>query len=156
MTPILIVARVFFDAMFEFDNEIGVASITQNTSTEPSLLDELGEEKPDEPVESKTTKLPESDHESHQTSSSPKCLDSFIHIIQFCHLCSKGKIPPVHYSLAATPEIDDWFASPATATKDHVNAKLKCSQPTVDNSSGSDGYVSSPEQKIYPERIITS
>jgi hypothetical protein len=32
----------------------------------------------------------------------PKFMKEFFHVIQFCHLYSKGKIPPVLYSLAST------------------------------------------------------
>jgi len=37
--------------------------------------------------------------------------EDFTHVIQFCHLCSLGKITPVLYSLANDPEISDWFKS---------------------------------------------
>jgi hypothetical protein len=38
-----------------------------------------------------------------------KFLPNFIHVIQFCHLCVKGKIPPVHYKIPSSPAVDKWF-----------------------------------------------
>jgi muconolactone delta-isomerase len=37
--------------------------------------------------------------------------DSLLHVIQFCHLCSKGKVTPVLYSLSSSIEIENWFRS---------------------------------------------
>jgi hypothetical protein len=36
-------------------------------------------------------------------------LPNFIHIIQFCHLCIKVKIPAVHYKIPSSPAVDKWF-----------------------------------------------
>jgi hypothetical protein len=36
-------------------------------------------------------------------------LPTFIHVIQFCHLCSKGKIPSVNYKLASSSDVSKWF-----------------------------------------------
>jgi hypothetical protein len=39
------------------------------------------------------------------TTDTPHFLDHFIHVIQFCHLCHKGKIPAVNYKLSLSQEI---------------------------------------------------
>ena len=38
-----------------------------------------------------------------------KFLSLFSHILQFCHLCAKKKMPPVHYSMVCSPTVDKWF-----------------------------------------------
>jgi hypothetical protein len=83
-----------------------------------------------------------------EASPNPTFLDSFIHVIQFCHLCYKGKVTPVHYSMATTPEIDDWFASLTSIKKNNGIPKAKRAQPLSDVSSDSESGIDSPDQKI--------
>ncbi len=39
------------------------------------------------------------------------CVSTFSHVLQFCHLCFLKKVPPILYSVASTPEINQWFES---------------------------------------------
>jgi hypothetical protein len=81
------VAMKFLETIINYDDSI-------DTETEP--LDQNPDEikhDPDEEVK---------EPHSNDTDPSPKpeteiFLPIFIHVIQFCHLCSKGKIPSVHY-----------------------------------------------------------
>jgi hypothetical protein len=76
------------------------------TTTEPDLHEENETEDNLEKVEFDDLSMKEVS--SPAASSSPKFLSEFIHVIQFCHLCMKGKIPPVIYTLANSKEIQDW------------------------------------------------
>ncbi len=142
------VAKAFFDAMFEFDNEVGSNSTTQAPLSEPALLDESGEERTDEIDVHSNPDSPAPIQGPNQASPNPKFLDSLIHVIQFCHLCYKGKVTPVHYSMATTPEIDNWFASLTSIKKNNGISKAKRAQPLSDVSSDSESGIDSPDQKI--------
>jgi hypothetical protein len=108
------VAKAFSLAIMDFDTnplEVDPDSAAPRLNTIENRNDVLNEtdeitESSDVPIESheqmqlRTTKQP---------NSSP--IQELQHIIQFCHLCAKGKIPPVLYSLSTTIEIDKWFES---------------------------------------------
>lgn len=94
----------------ENDNE-------SKTSTDPDLVEE---EKtfPKKKGKPKETSINQKDLEAEQPNenqsrdiSSKRFLPLFIHVLQFCYLCYKKKMPPVHYSVASTPSIDSWFNS---------------------------------------------
>ena len=70
-----------------------------------------------------------------------------LHIIQFCHLCSSGKITPVIYSLANDSEISDWFSSIYYKVNPKKPSSSKRPAPSTPDSD-SDSGVSSPENKI--------
>jgi hypothetical protein len=74
--------------------------------------------------------------------------EDIIHIIQFCHLCTLGKVTPVLYSLSHDPEISDWFNSlPVVLSRDSTNSikrQLLCTKEGEDD----DSEVLSPENKI--------
>jgi hypothetical protein len=84
--------------MFEFDAYLDTSSSLSNQNSEPHLQDDNDEEKSDE---HSTTQ--QNDKSSPVviftgTNETLKFFDHFAHIIQFCHLCAKWKIPPVPYS----------------------------------------------------------
>jgi hypothetical protein len=68
----------------------------------------------------------------------PRFLDNFIHVVQFCHLCAKGKIPAIHYKLASSPEIMKWFAYTMASCGIDINNKTKRPIKLEDNDSDSD------------------
>jgi hypothetical protein len=76
--------------------------------TEPDLVEQNSTDdgiNPSEEVPSSPTTT-ESSHKMELE----KFLPNFIHVIQFCYLCSKGKIPPVHYKLPSSDEAHQWFS----------------------------------------------
>lgn len=123
-TPYTII-RAFFVLMFEIDANISSSPIPQSDTTEPGFLDETVKDQSFDSAENQASVLPGPSTATIDSITSPKYLDSFIHFIQFCHLCSKGKIPPIHYSLATTPEIDSWFTSINLASKISATANSK-------------------------------
>jgi hypothetical protein len=74
-------------------------------------------------------------------------MTNFIHAIQFCHLCHKGKISPVFYSLSTSPEIKTWFKDLENSNKLGVKSNQKRSKTTM-QSPETDEDLSSPESKI--------
>jgi hypothetical protein len=94
----------------ENDNE-------SKTSTDPDLVEEETTF-PKKKGKPKETSFNQKDLEAEQPNenqsrdiSSKRFLPLFIHVLQFCYLCYKKKMPPVHYSVASTPSIDSWFNS---------------------------------------------
>jgi hypothetical protein len=71
----------------------------------------------------------------------------FSPVIQFCHLCAKGKILPVLYTLASSKEIQDWFTSISPSIQPIV---INDSRHSLDITVGNDedSKVSSPERKM--------
>jgi hypothetical protein len=98
-TP-LSVAMKFLETMLTYDtvieNETDNNDTTPSTN-EPDIIDETASEN-----STSSNTITKQDTE--------KFLPSFIHIIQFCHLCFKGKIPPVHYKIISTDEVNKWFS----------------------------------------------
>jgi hypothetical protein len=83
------------------------------------------------------------------TAGSSKFMETFVHVIQFCHLCSKGKIPPVNYSISSTPEMEKWFKSINDITLLDNKSSTKHVKLPIDNiPSVDEDYVSSPDHKL--------
>jgi len=80
-----------------------------------------------------TTRNPE----NHQKAR-PRFLDNFIHVVQFCHLCAKGKIPAIHYKLTSSPEIMKWFIDTMASYGIDNNNKSKRPIELEDNDSDSE------------------
>jgi hypothetical protein len=104
------VAQAFFVALKEFDLNAKVHTV--ETSKDPDLVleeisDDAGENK-DPNSEDNPNTVEKDDNES---SNENKCSSTFVYILQFCNLCSLGKIQPVLYSVTLTPEIKQWFNS---------------------------------------------
>ncbi len=78
----------------------------------------------------------------------PKYFDHFVNVLQFCHLCTKGKVPPIQYSLATTPDINKLF----TSISFHIllDTKLALKRPKQNNieESESEDDTPNPSQKI--------
>jgi hypothetical protein len=76
----------------------------------------------------------------------PEFLQEFLHVIQFCHLCGKGKIPPILYSLASNNDINHWFS----LLKLNIMPVPRCGpkRPSIETTSSDDENISSPEQKL--------
>ena len=73
--------------------------------------------------------------------------EDILHVIQFCHLCAMGKIPPTLYSLASDSAVKSWFDNLPVA-KLLTNPSKKRSFQRDSRDSEDDSEVSSPENKI--------
>ncbi len=82
------------------------------------------------------------------TSNTPRLLASFIHIVQFCHLCSKGKIPVLHHKLTSSPEPTKWFIYTLASCGIDYKHKFKWQNPIESNESDSDDAIPSPNYKV--------
>jgi hypothetical protein len=138
------VAKAFFEQMHHFDAQINAQPINDPQS-EPDLeaesvsdTDSLNE---DHEVVIQESTIPTTKN------ASPEFMKDFFHVIQFCHLCAKGKIPPVLYSLSSTPETQNWISALKMECLPIPRSGPKRSSST--DSVDSDGdNVSSPEQKL--------
>jgi hypothetical protein len=136
------VARAFFDSMYiNFMPKFLYFSVHQADTTEPELLEEAKQEKSDDLAEKQASSLQGPSPITQVTSVIPKFLESLFHVIQFYHLCAKGKIPHVHYYLVTTDKIEKWFTSINLASKFNAPLNLKRPKPASDNSSDSDDCV---------------
>jgi hypothetical protein len=98
------VAIAFFNAIIAFDV---TDPIDPKVSSTLDVLDSL-EHMPTETV------TPSNDQSlMHATIPEPNYTSSTIqdclHIIQFCHLCTKGKVPPITYVLSSSVEAKNWY-----------------------------------------------
>ncbi len=83
-----------------------------------------------------------------KASNTSKFLEEFIHVIQFCHLCSKEKITPVFYTLTTSTDIQTWFTSllPPIQLEQKTTPKRPHSLESNDNSY--DAQSTSPDHKV--------
>jgi hypothetical protein len=71
-----------------------------------------------------------------------------LHVIQFCHLCAKGKIPPVLYSLSSSTETKSWFKSLPVFSNNVKNWLNLHIENSTTNESDNNASVSSPQRKV--------
>lgn len=94
------------------------------------------EDDSDPPAQEKDDEEPKEQANKESTDILP---EDIIHIIQFCHLCTLGKVTPVLYSLSHDPEISDWFNSlPVVLSRDSTNSikrQLLCTKEGEDDDS---------------------
>jgi hypothetical protein len=108
-------ARAFFETMFEINSKLSPAKSNQeNIEKDTKKAPDLQEENDKDKSSSCSTENIDghlSSPSRQLTADSSKFMEMFVHVIQFCYLCSKGKIPPVNYSISSTPEMEKWFKS---------------------------------------------
>lgn len=85
------VAVSFLKAMFEYDEKAETSSNPDSDIIES-----------DNHINDEAVKL---------NQDRPYFLDHLLHVIQFCHLCAKGKVPPIHYSHEICSKVNDWFST---------------------------------------------
>jgi hypothetical protein len=148
------VAQAFYNAMKEFDSsELNVTN--EEVTQIPPLVEENDQDHNkktgEDDDESKTA-------EQNMNVSAPKgLLQEFMHVLQFCHLSFKKKIPPVAYSADTNPMIDLWFQAVSFSNLEGISNCAKRHQQRNDDSSDSDDDVSSPECKISKrDRVFLS
>jgi hypothetical protein len=140
------VALAFYSAMSEFDQKETDTQPNQDTEIVPPLQDERETDN--------TRLLGNSDEQStssnHQLEVGSKgaFLSEFVHILQFCHLCYKKKIPPISYSVETTQDIEQWFTSIFFSALHSSMVRSKRQVQSNDDVSDSDDKISSPEQRL--------
>lgn len=90
---------------------------------------------------------PTSETTPQSTQENEKFLPNFIHIIQFCHLCVKGRIPPVHYRIPSSLAVDKWFLFITSSCCLETKNRHKRSILVTNGEASSDDEVSSPDHK---------
>jgi len=79
----------------------------QETGNNVETLDPVTEDEPQ--LVNKSSSMTSSVDSTSQTtvmpSQTPKFMDHFIHVLQFCHLCHLGKISPVVYQVSTNIEV---------------------------------------------------
>jgi hypothetical protein len=148
------VAKTFISAIMDFDDSSSTQA--QDLDAENSKEDQEHEETEDtfnneEEFDSRTN--PPNSPEKRQLRTK-KNLDTIqiqdyvLHVIQFCHLCSKGKITPVLYSLSSSIEIENWFSSlPIFINTNKNRSHLRKENPSIKDSDN-DTSSTSPDRKI--------
>lgn len=138
------VAKVLFEQMDHYDSHIQ-ANSTADQQTEPEL-------ESDSEAETNSNSDDNEDIQQYTPTTIPdvalpEFMRDFFHVIQFCHLCAKGKIPPVLYSLASTQEAWQWVSTLKISCMPVPRNGAKCSSSTELITSDDDN-ISSPEQKL--------
>jgi hypothetical protein len=144
------VARAFFEAMHDYDSQlddIASALPAQDTkAVEPDLATES-----DNDANSKPDNTPDIPMimTTPSPTTHPKFMTDFIHVIQFCHLCAKGKIPPALYTLNTSSDIQSWLSSVSAPFKIDKKTTIAKQASSIDDDDLSFGdEISSPDQKI--------
>jgi hypothetical protein len=118
-TDPLSVAIAFFHAMIDFDNNPHVENNreqvipsppTEDITTPNSSQEFTDTEGTTTNEETKSPGAPTLLHNDDQTTPTRNnFLSEFYHVLQYCFLCYKGKITPVHYTLDKSTETSNWF-----------------------------------------------
>ncbi len=139
------VAIAFFEAMFKYDNSLTAPDLHmthQNNNTDvpsdvPDLLDTPTDDVSPEPTDVTCPLTP------------PQFLDNFLHVLQFCHLCSKGKISPVLYAFDTSIDTRNWYSSiMLSGNLLHTNPTSRTEKHMKPDSHSDDDQVDSPASKI--------
>jgi hypothetical protein len=152
LTDPFTIAKAFISAIFDCDDSFNEFEHDDNTTKE------IPEQ---EILENQKDLTYEEDSSDHLVDQSAKiqlhykksttnisAQENLLHVVQFCHLCAKGKITPALYSLSSSIEIENWLKSlPIFAVKD-IHQNTKGSKDITHDDSNSDESILSPERKI--------
>jgi hypothetical protein len=141
------VAQAFYITMKEYDMKTKVHDLEATTKSDLVYEDiqdgtETMKENTAEEISSITEK------EDAVVPSGDKCSSTFIHILQFCHLCFMKKIQPILYSVTLTSEINLWFESLSTSLIFTHQLRPKCQSIESLTDIDSEDSGSSPDQKV--------
>jgi len=138
------VATAFLQAMYDYDSSID----SQNQKEHPIISNENNSSSEHQEDESSDPQqnIDNLNGSNPNTDKNPFMTD-FIHAIQFCHLCHKGKISPVFYTLSSSSNIKNWFYDLQNLNKLGTKTNQKRSKNTI-QSPEKDEDLSSPESKI--------
>jgi hypothetical protein len=122
------VATAFLQAMYDYDSSIASQNQTEHPiiSNEDNSSSEHQEDDSSDPqqnIDNLNGSNPNTDKKFFMT--------DFIHAIQFCHLCYKGKISPVFYTLSSSPDIKNWFYDLQNLNKLGTKTSQKRSKNTI-------------------------
>jgi hypothetical protein len=135
------VAKAFMEGVLEKD-KLNISIDSTDPPSGISILNNSAEDqdqaKPDEELETNGTM---------QNSTEPLSTEDIFHVIQFCHLCAIGKIPPISYSLSSDPETTSWFKNLTRSMMNEKTHPAKRQAPSTPDSDSESG-VSSPELKM--------
>jgi len=167
----LSVAQAFYKAMQEFDLKQHAEKNETETEIDGNLMGEEEEAKDDDlqntegdesskssqvrnfSEEQENSKEVEKEDEEDladekKPPASQSFLASFLHVLQFCSLCSKQKIPPVQYSIVSNPIIDSWFNKLDSVKCSQVTAGSKRRNSVIIASPDSENFTMSPDPKM--------
>ncbi len=98
------VAKAFYETMVTFDAGHSDDSTDIDSGSETEIEEDDGSQDIEKTpvISSKTNNRNPSDNTS-------SFLSSFDHVLQFCYLCKKGKIPPLLFTVATDNETIRWF-----------------------------------------------
>jgi hypothetical protein len=141
------IAQAFYIAMREFDMKSKIHDPRATTASD--LVDE------DFPADNETpTKntsgelLGTNEKEDASVLVSNMCLSSFVHILQFCHICFLKKVRPILFSVNLSPEVSRWFDSLTTALIRPRQSRQKRQSIEASTDYNSDSSESSPDLKV--------
>jgi len=141
------VAKAFFDEMEEFANFCQAPLVDSPKKSNISANNNN--------EENSTHQQDQNDNENGLDFGSPEMASNyinlvleFVHVIQFCHLCTKGKIPPVLYTLSTSPEIQDRFLSISPVVVTLPKHAIQRKTSSFNSSDLEDDEISSPERKV--------
>jgi hypothetical protein len=143
------VARAFFEQMYDYDSQVGDADSDSSTQEPTAVEHDLANDSDhDSTPDLETVANPKPSTNTSATTTHPKFMKDFIHIIQFCHLCAKGKITPVFYTLNTPPAVQSWFTSLLAPFRIDQKMIAKRASAMDNDNLVSDDEISSPDQKI--------
>jgi hypothetical protein len=141
------VAKAFTSAIMDFDDSSSIQA-QENKQTKTDLENEESEEHTNVDEDSDSYVNSPNSPEKRQlcTKKNTNTLptyDILLHVIQFCHLCAKGKITPVLYT-----EMENWYKLlPVFLNINKNRTHLRKENPTT-NDSKNDASIPSPDRKI--------
>jgi hypothetical protein len=109
------VAKAFINAIVDFDLS-SIGPDQESDSTKDNNNDDKLDNLQDPDTDDNFTESPPESPEKMLLRSKKSPIDlsaraTLLHIVQFCHLCLKGKITPLLYSLSLNDGIEHWFKS---------------------------------------------
>jgi hypothetical protein len=127
----------------DVSQDIDDEDLSKNLTTTPGNNDDNKDDIP---------KLSEDGENEMQADKNPpvtqSLISTFLHVLQFCYLCEKKKIPPVHYSIVSNSAIDGWFNKLDSVKCSVVTKNPKQHNSVILNSPDSENSASSPDPKI--------
>jgi hypothetical protein len=141
------VAVAFFDMLYSCDVESQYKSSAKTSSANKSPKTHCRDNTDQATVES-ANELNDNTISS-DPSMDPNMLENCLHIIQFCHLCSSGKISPVLFTSGSSPEAKAWRSSILTSANIVIEYPSKSfSKHKKPEQSSDDENEASPANKL--------
>jgi hypothetical protein len=133
----------FFETMYAYDSSLDNEMLEHSIEEPEPDLDTQ-----DAPQDKSVSSSPSPTYSDKPSIDAPRFLANFIHVVQFCHLCSKGKIPAINYKLASSPDSMKWFVYTMASCGIDFNKKPKRLHSSDLSDSDSDNIDTSPDHKV--------